>query len=67
MSPRWVAVLICLAAIAFPVSRVLRINWVSYVADLLMVLPFGYLAWRAWQPAAASTPTRAARIGRGGW
>jgi hypothetical protein len=49
MSPRWVAILICIAAIIFPLGRVLRVDWVAYFADLLMVLPFGYLAWRAWQ------------------
>jgi hypothetical protein len=55
MSPRWVAILICIAAIMFPLARVLRVDWVAYIADLLMVPPFGYLAWRAWrQPLVAS-------------
>ncbi|PKW16957.1 hypothetical protein [Saccharopolyspora spinosa] len=54
MSPRWVAVLLCLAAIIFPLARVLRLDWVAYIADLLMVLPFCRLAWHAWQrPVAA--------------
>lgn len=48
MAPRWVAVMICLAAIAFPVGRVLRLEWVAYVADFLVVVPFSQLAWRAW-------------------
>jgi hypothetical protein len=49
MSPRWVAILICIAAIIFPLSRVLRVDWIAYIADLLMILPFGYLAWRSWR------------------
>ncbi|QUH02020.1 hypothetical protein HUO13_15515 [Saccharopolyspora erythraea] len=56
MAPRWVAVLVCLAAVAFPLARVLRTDWVAYIADLLMVLAFGLLAWRAWhRPVAAAT------------
>lgn len=54
-SPGWVAVLLCLAAIAFPLSRVVRLDWVAYIADLLMVLPFCHLAWRAWQRPVATT------------
>ncbi|MCI2416414.1 hypothetical protein MOQ72_03175 [Saccharopolyspora sp. K220] len=58
MSPRWVAVLVCVAAIAFPLGRVLRLDWVAYIADLLMVLPFCHLAWCAWQrPVMATTST----------
>jgi hypothetical protein len=48
IAPKWVAIFICIAAIAFPAGRVLRLEWVSYVADLLVVLPFFYLAWHAW-------------------
>ncbi|MFE1099272.1 hypothetical protein ACFW4K_02060 [Nocardiopsis alba] len=50
-SPRWTAVFICVAAIAFPMGRVLRVDWVAYLADLLLVLPFSYLAWHAWRSA----------------
>jgi hypothetical protein len=58
MSPRWVAILICVAAITFPLSRVFRVDWIAYIADLLMILPFGYLAWRAWRhPRVVSEPT----------
>lgn len=50
-SPRWAAVFICVAAIAFPAGRVLRVDWIAYLADLLLVLPFSYLAWQAWRSA----------------
>lgn len=53
MSPRWVAVLLCFAAIIFPLARVLRLDWVAYIADLLMLLPFCHLAWHAWQRSVA--------------
>ena len=48
MSPQWVAAMICLAAIAFPLGRVLRIEWIAYLFDLLVIIPFALLAWRAW-------------------
>jgi hypothetical protein len=51
VAPRWAAVFICIAAVAFPVGRVLRLEWVAYVVDFLVVLPFSYLAWRAWHRA----------------
>lgn len=51
LSPRWVAVFICLAAVAFPLSRVLRNEWIAYVADLLVIVPFAQLAWNAWRRA----------------
>ncbi|GAA2804321.1 hypothetical protein [Saccharopolyspora taberi] len=54
MSPWWVAVLICVAAIAFPLGRVLRLDWVAYVVDLLVIVPFTQLAWRAWHRTATS-------------
>ncbi|MUL41459.1 hypothetical protein FZ103_09775 [Streptomonospora sp. PA3] len=53
MSPWWVAALICLAAITFPLGRALRLEWVAYLADLLVIVPFALLAWRAWHRAAA--------------
>lgn len=56
MSPRWVVVMLCLAAIVFPLSRVLRLDWVAYIADVLMLVPFCHLGWLAWQrPVAAVT------------
>ncbi|MDA0564193.1 hypothetical protein LG943_07610 [Streptomonospora sp. S1-112] len=57
-APWWVTVLICLAALAFPLGRALRLEWVAYLVDLLVLAPFGYLALRAWRR--ASAPPRAA-------
>lgn len=37
--PAWIAVLFCLAAIAFPVSRISRTEWIAHVADLLLLVP----------------------------
>lgn len=47
-APWWDASLICLAAIAFPLGRVLRLEWVAYVVDVLVIIAFAHLAWRAW-------------------
>jgi hypothetical protein len=35
----WIAVLLCIGAIAFPASRILRIEWVAHIADLLLLIP----------------------------
>lgn len=50
-APRWTAALICLAAIAFPLGRALRLEWTAYAADFLAVLAFAHLAWHAWHRA----------------
>ncbi|GAA1764315.1 hypothetical protein GCM10009834_22720 [Streptomonospora arabica] len=47
-SPLWVAALICLAAVAFPAGRALRLEWVAYIVDVLVIIPFAQLAWRSW-------------------
>ena len=41
-TPLWAGVLICLAAIAFPVSRIPRIDVVAHAADVLMFVPLAY-------------------------
>ncbi len=40
--PRWAGILICLAAIAFPVSRIPRIDLVAHAADVLLLVPLAY-------------------------
>lgn len=35
----WVAVLLCVGAIAFPASRIPRIEWIAHVADVLLLIP----------------------------
>ena len=42
---RWVGVMICLGAIAFPLSRVSRVELVGHAADLLLLIPLAYLGW----------------------
>ncbi|MGA0556632.1 hypothetical protein ACO2Q8_08275 [Larkinella sp. VNQ87] len=41
--PVWVGVLISLGGLAFPVSRISRIETLAHVADLLLLIPFGFL------------------------
>jgi hypothetical protein len=40
--PWWSGVLMCLAAIAFPVSRIPRLSIVAHAADALMLIPLAY-------------------------
>ncbi len=37
--PAWTALLICLGAIAFPLSRIPRLEIVAHVADILLLIP----------------------------
>jgi hypothetical protein len=43
--PQWIGLLMCLAAIAFPVSRIPRIALVAHAADGLMLVPLAYIGW----------------------
>ncbi len=45
LAPRWNGVLVCVAAIAFPASRIPRIEWVAHIVDVLLLVPFAYLGW----------------------
>jgi hypothetical protein len=68
-----VGVLICLGAVAFPISRIPREAAVAHVADLLLLLPFLYLGvrliahglpWRAVDgPAGVEPGRRSAPVG----
>ncbi|MFC0507805.1 hypothetical protein [Micromonospora costi] len=50
--PLWTAALLCAGAVAFPLSRVPRIDLVAYLADALLVVAFAAIAWR---PSARAT------------
>jgi hypothetical protein len=39
IGPWWIALLLSLGGISFPVSRILRIEWVAHVSDLLLFIP----------------------------
>jgi hypothetical protein len=43
--PRWSALLICVAALAFPVSRIPRIDLVAHAADFLLLVPLAFTGW----------------------
>ena len=38
--PRWISVALCIAATAYPVARILRMHWIAYAADVMMIGPF---------------------------
>ena len=40
----WVAIMILLGGIAFPVSRISRNEWLAHTADMLLLIPLGYLS-----------------------
>lgn len=48
LAPRWVATLVCVAAAAFPIARVARVDWIAVAADLLMLIAFCAIAWIVW-------------------
>ncbi|WFE53189.1 hypothetical protein [Micromonospora sp. WMMD1155] len=43
--PRWPAALLCAGALAFPLSRIPRIDTVAYLADALLIVSFAAIAW----------------------
>ncbi|QHT66086.1 hypothetical protein GXP67_05090 [Rhodocytophaga rosea] len=44
--PMWAGILICLGAIAFPVSRILRIELIAHISDALLAIPFIFIGWQ---------------------
>ncbi|MEE6263479.1 hypothetical protein [Plantactinospora sonchi] len=54
-APLPVAALLCLGALAFPLSRITREASIAHVADLLLLLPFLYLGVRALRERARPT------------
>jgi len=44
--PAWLGTLICLAAIAFPVSRIPRIALIAHLTDLLLFIPLSFIGIR---------------------
>jgi hypothetical protein len=44
--PGWTGILLCLAGIAFPLSRIPRIEAIAHVADFLLLVPLAYIAKR---------------------
>lgn len=43
LAPAWVGILLCLAGIAFPLSRIPRIELVAHIADFLLLVPLVYI------------------------
>ncbi|MEU6207149.1 hypothetical protein ABZ814_26575 [Micromonospora musae] len=43
--PLWAAALMCAGAVAFPLSRIPRIDLIAYLADALLVVAFVAIAW----------------------
>lgn len=58
-APLPVGVLLCLGALAFPLSRITREVSIAHVADLLLLLPFVYLGVRGLRDRVRSTPPAA--------
>ena len=44
--PMWTGVLISLGAIAFPLSRIPRIEVIAHIADLFLVIPLSFIGMR---------------------
>jgi hypothetical protein len=44
--PRWVGMLVCLGGVAFPAAQITRVEWLASGVDLLLLVPFAFLAWQ---------------------
>ncbi|MFY1687152.1 hypothetical protein [Plantactinospora sp. WMMB782] len=63
-APLPVGVLLCLGALAFPLSRITREVTIAHLADLLLLLPFLYLGVRALTGRSGSPTGRSAEADR---
>ena len=43
--PLWIGILFCGAAIAFPLSRIPRVEWIAHFADLALLIPSFAIGW----------------------
>src|SRR4030095_1694867 len=43
--PLGIGILFCMAAIAFPLSRIPRVEWLAHLADLAMLIPSVAIGW----------------------
>lgn len=62
MIPWWIGVLLCLGAVAFPISRIPRIELIAHVADALLFIPFLYLGWSFLMAQSAGSQVVSSRI-----
>jgi hypothetical protein len=44
--PLWTGILMGLGAIAFPVSRIPRIELIAHMADFLLAVPVWWIGWQ---------------------
>lgn len=44
--PTWAGILMGLGALAFPLSRIMRIEMIAHTADLLLALPVWHIGWQ---------------------
>jgi len=42
--PRWVGTLVCVGGLAFPAGQIMRVEWLASGVDLLLLVPFAFLA-----------------------
>lgn len=47
--PAYLALMLCAGAIAFPISRIPRIEMIAHLADLLLLIAAGGIGWLIWQ------------------
>jgi hypothetical protein len=51
--PLGIALLLCIAGIAFPVSRISRIEIIAHIADLALLVPCLYISFKGLHKQAA--------------
>jgi hypothetical protein len=54
-APRWVGTLVCLGGLAFPAAQITRVEWLASGVDLLLLVPFAFLAWQTVREAEPAT------------
>lgn len=44
----WVGALLAVGAVVFPLSRIMRIEWIAHISDLLLLIPVSVIAFSFW-------------------
>lgn len=45
----WVGLLLALGAVVFPLSRIMRTEWIAHISDLLLLIPVCVIAYSFWK------------------
>jgi hypothetical protein len=51
----WAGLLLAIGAVAFPISRIARIEWMAHLVDASVAIPLMWLGLKEWFPSLNAT------------